>query len=191
MNIVDTATQNQLKNLQQRSGKTLDELMQHIKNSGLTRHGEIRDLLKRDFAMGHGDANMVTHYYLGSSAAFTPPSGADDLAAVVDALYQGDKAALRAIHDSVMAAIHMLGHFEIAPKKGYLSLRRKKQFAMLGPASRGRIEIGLNIKNMPASERLVPQAAGGMCQYKVYLTRVEELDDEVKAWLKTAFEGAV
>ncbi len=191
MNIVDTAIQSQLKNLQQRSGKTLDELLVHIKNSGLTRHGEIRELLKHDFAMGHGDANTLTHYYLGSSAAFTPPSGADDLAAVIDALYQGDKAALRPVNDSVMAAIHMLGHFEIAPKKGYLSLRRKKQFAMLGPASRGRIEIGLNMKNMPASERLIPQAAGGMCQYKVYLNRVEELDDDVKGWLKTAFEGAV
>lgn len=191
MNIVDTATQNQIKNLQKRSGKTLDELLMHIKNSGLTRHGEIRDLLKRDFAMGHGDANMLTHFYLGSSAAFTPPSGEDDLVAAVDALYQDDKAVLRPVHDSVMAAIHMLGHFEIAPKKGYLSLRRKKQFAMLGPASRGRIEIGLNMKDMPASVRLIPQAAGGMCQYKVYLTRVEELDDEVKGWLKTAFEGAV
>lgn len=59
MNIVDKALETQLKNIQTRTGKTLDELYALIRTSGLTKHGEILELLKRDLGMGHGDANRV------------------------------------------------------------------------------------------------------------------------------------
>ena len=77
------------------------------------------------------------------------------------ALYTGAKAALRPIHDALMAKINTFGEFETSPKKTYLSLGRKKQFAMLGPAASTRVELGLNIKSLPANDRLIerPQAA--------------------------------
>ena len=51
MNTVDKATETQLKNIQTRTGKTLDELYALIRESGLTKHGEIRELLQRDLAL--------------------------------------------------------------------------------------------------------------------------------------------
>jgi hypothetical protein len=47
-----------------------------------------------------------------------------------------------------MKVIDTLGPFEIAPEKIYLSLRPKKQFAMVGPATKTQVEIGLNARSM-------------------------------------------
>ncbi len=89
-----------------------------------------------------------------------------------------------------MRAIEKLGPFEIAPKKAYLSLRRKKQFAMVGPATKTQVEIGLNAKELPAGDRLVAQKPGGMCQYKVRLAAPSEVDGELAAWLRAAYDAA-
>ena len=69
-----------------------------------------------------------------------------------------------------MAAIAKFGQFEIAPKKGYVSLRGKKQFAMIGPATNTRVDVGLNMKDVKGTARLEAQKPGGMCQYKVKVT---------------------
>lgn len=190
MNSVDKATETQIRNIQAKTGKSLEQLGALIKKSGLTKHGEIRDMLKRDLGLGHGDANTLTHVVLqsdGARAAQASGASADD---VVAELYSGAKAELRPIHDKLMAAIARFGDFEIAPKKGYLSLRRGKQFAMIGPATNTRVEVGLNMKGVPATARLVAQPAGGMCQYKVKVTEVKEVDRELIAWIKQAYDSA-
>ena len=105
-------------------------------------------------------------------------------------IYSGPKAALRPIHDALMAKITGFGEFEIHPKKGYVALRRKKQFAMIGPATSSRVEVGINMKGATGTDRLVEQAAGGMCQYKVNVTDANEVDDELFGWIKTAFDAA-
>ena len=190
MNTVDKATDTQLKNIQSRTGKTLDELFALIRESGLTKHGEIRELLQRDLGLGYGDANALANAFMKAAApgaAQADPATTDDS---VSALYAGAKAELRPIHEQVMAEIAALGPFEVAPKKGYVSLRRKKQFAMIGPATKQRVEVGLNMKGAQATERLLELPAGGMCQYKVYLTTVNEVDAELMAWIKQAYESA-
>jgi len=187
MSSVDQAIQNQLENIQKRSGKSLPQLEAFVRKSGLSKHGEIRDLLKRELGMGHGDANLIATHYLKAGAG--PASGAPD-GDGLDEIYSGAKSELRPIHESIMSAIAKLGEFEIAPKKGYVSLRRKKQFAMLGPGTKGRVELGLNMKGIAATERLIAQPAGGMCQYKVFLTKKSEVDRELIGWIKTAFDTA-
>jgi len=190
MSSLDQARENNLKNIEAKTGKTLAQFRAHIKQSGLAKHGEIRAMLMKAFDLGYGDANSLTHYALasdGQSAAAAQGASTND---VVDEIYTGPKAALRPAHDRVMAAIEKLGAFEIAPKKGYLSLRRKKQFAMLGPGSKGRLEVGLNLKDVPATERLLAQPPGGMCQYKVFLTDAAEVDKTLIGWLKTAYDSA-
>jgi hypothetical protein len=76
------------------------------------------------------------------------------------------------------------------PKKGYVSLRRKRQFAMLGPGSNTRVELGINSKSLEEDERLIPQPAGGMCNYKVKLTDVTQVDEAIVAWVRKAYEAA-
>ena len=190
MSSVDKAVETQLKNIQTKSGKTLDQLYALIRKSGLAKHGEIRDMLKKDLGMGHGDANTVVHLYMKSAE---PPSaqatgvGSGD---ALDGIYSGGKAHLRPIHDKLMEAINKFGEFEIAPKKAYISLRRKKQFAMIGPATQTRFEVGLNMKGDKATARLLALPPGGMCQYKVNLTDAKEVDKELIGWIKQAYDSA-
>lgn len=188
MNEVQQAVATQLANIEQRSGKTLAELTQILQQSGLQKHSQLLALLKTEHGMTHGDANLVVHTVMKTDGA----SAAEGLTydELEQAMYAGAKAALLPTHQALMALMHELGEFEIAPKKGYFSLRRSKQFAMLGPATNSRIELGLNMKNVAATERLVAQAAGGMCQYKVKFTQLAEVDAEVKNWLQIAYDSA-
>lgn len=189
---VDKALQTQLANIEKRTGKSLAELTAIVKASGLAKHGELRDMLKRDLGMGHGDANTLVHYALQSSAAFSPAPAAAAAAPanVLDEIYSGPKAALRPIHERLMAAIEKFGPFEIAPKKGYVSLRRAKQFAMLGPATNTRFEVGLNMKGLAPTTRLEEMPPKSMCQYKVRLTDPAQVDSELIAWIRTAYDSA-
>jgi hypothetical protein len=190
MNIVDQATQTQLANIQSRMGKSLDELFALIRASGLVKHGEIREMLKRDLGMGYGDANALAGAFLKSAGEGAAPVAEAAQEGVVAEMYSGAKGGLRPIHDKLMAAIAELGPFEIAPKKAYVSLRRKKQFATVGPATKTRVDVGLNMKGVPATGRLIELPPGGMCQYRVSLTEPNEVDEELMAWVGQAYEGA-
>ena len=148
MSVLDEARATQLKNIESKTGRTLAELRALIGESGLTKHGEIRTLLMEKFGLGYGDANSLVHFALesdGQTAAEARGASPED---VVGEIYAGGKALLRPIHDQVMAEIGQLGPFEIAPKKGYISLRRKRQFAMIGPGTKSRVEVGLNMKGI-------------------------------------------
>ncbi len=89
-----------------------------------------------------------------------------------------------------MDEIKVFGEFEVAPKKGYLSLRRKKQFAMIGPATNSKVEIGFNMKGVESTDRLVAVPPGGMCNYKLRLGDASEVDAAVVGWLRQAYDCA-
>lgn len=188
MSDIDKAIATQLANIEKRSGKTLAELAAIVRASGLAKHGEIRDMLKRDLGLGHGDANTLTHHVLQSDGASAAASQSND--EVLAGIYTGAKAALLPIHERLMQEIEKFGEFEIAPKKTYVSLRRKKQFAMIGPATNTQVEVGLNVKGLTAAERLIELPPKGMCNYKVRLSSVAEVDADIVQWLKAAFDSA-
>ncbi len=190
MSVVQKAVETQLKNIQTKTGKSLQELGQFVQARGLTKHGEIRDLLKQEFGLGHGDANALTHALLNSDAERAAQAKGASTEDVVAEIYAGPKAVLRPIHDKLMEAITQFGDFEIAPKKGYVSLRRKKQFAMIGPTTKARVEVGLNMKGLNGTDRLTAMPAGGMCNYTVKVSDAAEVDDELIAWVRTAYERA-
>lgn len=188
------ATITQLKNIQARTGQTIAQLHAAVLASGAAKHGEKRSWLMEHFKLGYGDANTVAHFIdkpmpdLGGAAPMAAPAlnEGDPL----DAIYTGAKAPLRPLHDAVMQAVRALGDFEEAPKKTYISLRRKKQFLMVGPATKDSIEIGLNAKDLPPHARLKVQPPASMCQATTRIGSPAEIDAELKAWLKRAYDAA-
>jgi predicted transport protein len=190
MTDLEKAIATQLANIVKRTGKSMPELTAIVKGSGLSKHGELVAMLKSTLGMGHGDANTLVHTVLksdGQSAAAAQGISAEQ---VLDGLYIGPKEVLRPIHDKLIVAMRKFGDFEEAPKKTYVSYRRKKQFAMIGPATNTRVEVGLNMKGVEATDRLQQLPAGQMCNYKVKLTDAKEVDAELIAWIKTAYEAA-
>lgn len=188
MTDLEKAVATQMANIVKRTGKSIAELTAIVKGSGLGKHGELVAMLKSSLGMGHGDANTLVHVVLKSDGA----SAAQGLTAgeVLDGLYTGPKAALRPIHDKLLAALRKFGAFEEAPKKTYVSYRRKKQFAMIGPATKTQVEVGINAKGLKGGERLQELPAGQMCNYKVRLADVKDVDAELIAWIKTAYDAA-
>jgi len=183
---MDQAAQTMIDNLEKNSGKSLDEWIAIVKSTSLSKHGEIIKLLKETHGLTHGYANLVAHKAKGSDAG-----SAANLADLVTEQYKG-KEALKPIYDQLLAEIKKFGaDVEVAPKKAYVSLRRKKQFAMLTPATKTRFEIGVNLKGDESSGALEKiTAANSMCSHKIKLESAGEISPETIGWLKEAYEQA-
>ena len=190
MSSVERAKATQIENIQKKTGKSMEELTELIESSGLTKHAEIRSMLMENLNLGYGDASMLIQFALKKDVQLIVQEKGLTTEDVLDEIYSGPKASLRPIHDRLMSAINQFGEFEVAPKKGYVSLRRKRQFAMLGPATNTRVELGINSKDLEADERLLEQPAGSMCNYKVRLTNPEQVDDAIISWVRRAFDKA-
>jgi hypothetical protein len=190
MSSVERAKATQLENIQKKTGKSMRELSELIQNSGLSKHGEIRSMLMEKLGLGYGDATMLIQYVLKTDVQIIVQEKGLSTDQFLDEIYSGPKAALRPIHDKLMSAINQFGEFEIAPKKGYVSLRRKRQFAMLGPATQTRFELGIKIKDLETDDRLLEQPPGSMCNYKVRLINPEQVDESIVSWVRRAYEAA-
>ncbi len=158
MSTLQQAQKTHLNNIVKKSGKSMEELSAFIQNSGLKQHGELRTMVMRELGLGYGDANALVHAVQKSDGERQAEMKSQE--EILDELYKGAKAPLRPIHEAVMREVSRLGEFEILPKKGYVSLRRNRQFAMLGPAANKRVELGLNVKDLPPSTRLVEEPRG-------------------------------
>ena len=180
---VDAGLQSQIRNIEVTYGKPLDHWFAVIDASGLTKHNQVVAMLKTDHGLAHGAAHRVSLLARQRGDAGEPaPSDP------ADPLYAGAKAGLRPLHDALLGQIGSLGSFDIAPKKGYLSLRRRKQFAMVQPSTTSRIDLGLILPATPATGRL--ESAAGfnpLFSHRVRITAVTDLDDELRGWLATAY----
>jgi hypothetical protein len=182
----DEMTNTMIANFKAKTGKTLDQWITIASKSGAAKHGEIVKLLKSDHGMTHGFANLVAHKTLRSDAGSIGES--TDLVA---AQYAGDKAALKPIYDALIKAAKSCGAMDVAPKKAYVSLRRSKQFVIIQPSTRTRVDLGLNIKGEPPKGRLEMSGSfNAMVSHRVKLEKVADVDKDVKAWIRKAWSGA-
>ena len=181
---VNAALQSQIRNIETTYGKPLDHWFAVIDASGLAKHNEVVAMLKADHGLAHGAAHRVSllarqRHDAGVAAPSDP----------ADALYAGAKAGLRPLHDALLGEIRALGAFDFAPKKDYLSLRRRKQFAMIQPSTTSRIDLGLILPpTTPPTDRLEPAAKfNPLFTHRVRITAATDLDNELRGWLATAY----
>jgi hypothetical protein len=176
-----------IRNLEAKTGKSIDAWIATARASGHTKHGQIVAALKKDHGLTHGYANQIAQRALASLAP--PPESEVD---PIGALYSGAKAGLRPIHDALAAAIKRFGgDVEFAPKKAYVSVRRSKQFALIQPSTSTRVDVGLILKTIPASGRLEESGSfNAMCTHRVRLATPADVNGELIAWLRQAYDMA-
>jgi len=169
-----------------KTGKTIDEWIPIARATGVEKHSELVARLKADHGLTHGYANTIALKARASDA------GSMDGAELVEQMFAGPRAAVRPIYDRVMAqAAGLGGDVELAPKKGYMSLRRKKQFALVQPSTKERVDLGLSLKGEPPAGRLEPAGSwNAMVTHRVRLSSEAEVDAEVAAWLRAAYDRA-
>ena len=182
---MDKALQTMIDNLHKNTGKTLDQWINIVNRQNIEKHGEIIKYLKETHGLTHGFANLIAHKSKGSDAGSA--ENQDDL---ISKQYKG-KENFKPIYDRLIKEISKFGKdVEIAPKNTYVSLRRKKQFAILNPATKTRFEVGINLKGQDPKGKLEAEKSNAMCSHKINLTNISDIDKEVIAWIKTAYENA-
>ena len=163
------------------------EWMKITKAAKLEKHGQIVNMLKSDHGVTHGFANLIAHQTLGGIPSVT--TGGSEL---IDQQYAGPKADLRSVYDELEKAIKKFGKdVDVSPKKAYVSFRRNKQFAIVQPSTKTRIDVGINLKGVKPTERL--EAAGSfnsMVSHRVRVSDKKDVNAELKKWLKQAYEAS-
>lgn len=178
--------QTMLNNVPEKTGKALSEWMTLVKASGKVKHGEIVNWLKSEHGVTHGFAGLIASEYLKSGDSDKSPEE------LVAAQYAGPKSGLRPIYDTFIGVVQRLGDdVEVAPKKTYVSIRRNKQFAIIQASTRSRVDVGINLKDVEATDRLEPSGSfNAMVSHRVRVEDDIEIDSEMKEWLRQAYEQA-
>lgn len=183
---IDKATQTQIANIEKNTGKTLQQWIGITNKSGLAKHGELVSFLKEKHGFTHGNANVVVHFAKQSHAGAAENS--DDL---IIEQYKG-KENLKPWYDKIMSEINKFGKdVEVAPKKAYVSLRRKKQFALIQPSTKDRLDVGLNIKGVAPSGNVEEGAKwNAMCTHRIRIENEKAVNKDLINWIKQAYDQA-
>lgn len=184
--IIEKATQTQITNIEKNTGKKLDQWIAIVNKSGFAKHGELIKFLKDKHGFTHGNANVIVHFAKQSHAGATENS--DDL---VTEQYKG-KENLKAWYNKIIAEVNKFGKdVELAPKKAYVSLRRKKQFAIIQPSTKERLDVGLNIKGVDPSGIVEDgQKWNAMCTHRIRIEDAKGVNKDLIGWIKKAYEQA-
>ena len=183
---VEKATQTQITNIEKNTGKKLEEWIAIVNKSGFAKHGELVNFLKEKHAFTHGNANVIVHY-----AKQTHAGAAENQDDLITEQYKG-KENLKPWYDKIMSEINKFGKdIEIVPKKAYVSLRRKKQFAIIQPSTKDRLDVGLNIKGVGLSGNVEEGAKwNAMCTHRIKVEDEKIINKDLINWIKKAYEQA-
>lgn len=179
----DAAAQTMINNLPEKTGKSLDAWLELLGKQDFEKHGEIVKWLKGEHGVTHGFANLIAHSYRNRGSSANDP---------VAEQYGGAKAGLKPVYDDIVKVVTGFGDdVDVSPKKAYVSLRRNKQFALVQPSTKDRIDVGINLKGEPPTDRL--EASGSfnaMVSHRVRVTSKKDIDKELKTWLRRAYDAA-
>jgi len=179
---MNKALQTMINNMPEKTGKSLTEWKQILKTKSFEKYGEAVKFLKQEHNITHGFANTIVALSRENK---------DTLEDLVVNQYKG-KEQLIPLYEKLKKVVSSFGDdVKIVPKKTSVSVIRKKQFTLIKPATKTRIDLGLKLKDKPTTERLGNSGPfGAMCTHRVQLTDINQIDNELIDWLKEAYSKA-
>jgi predicted transport protein len=172
--------------LADRTGHSLQEWVELVQGSGVDPLDQ--NAVRRWLKDVHG-VKQNSQWAIADAAARAAGWERPTVEQYIDGQYTGAKAGLRPLFDAVRAAAEALGDDVVLEGRGtYTPFVRKRQFAAAAPATASRLDLGLRFVDPPASERLQPSHAPGQATHKVALTSADDVDAELGALLRAAYE---
>jgi hypothetical protein len=183
-----------IKELPEKTGRSLEEWLKLIKKEGPSTEKERRDWLKKEHGLGTNSAWWLAEKAEGKADSFAddPVAYLEAAAQYVEDMFAGAKAGLRPVYDTLLKLGLSIGpDAKACPCKTIVPLYRNHVFAQIKPTTNKRIDMGFALKDTKATGRLID--TGGFAKkdritHRIPITRVQEIDDEVKRWLKVAYD---
>lgn len=186
-------TQKWMAELKQKTGRTLEEWLRLIKQDGPPTEPERREWLKTKYDLGTNIAGLFAERSVGKSEELG--DGDQYLQAAeryVAEMFSGKKEPLRPIYDALLKLGLNIGtEAKACPCQTIVPLYRNHVFAQIKPTTQTRIDFGLALGNLKTPKRLID--TGGYAKkdritHRIEITALKEIDDEVKRWLKVAYD---
>lgn len=179
---MEAALQTMVNNMPEKTGKSLEEWKKILKTKSFSKHSQGVNFLKKEHGVTHGFANTIVT--LSKDKNLSEEN-------LVENQYKG-KGSLFPIYEKLISEVKDFGEdITITPKKISVSIIRKRQFVLIKPATKTRIDLGLKLPNKPTTDRLDNSGPfGTMCTHRVKIKSVDDVDTELINWMKEAYEMA-
>jgi hypothetical protein len=181
--------------LPSKTGRTMNEWLNVVKKYGPKVEEEAREWLKKEYKFGTNMAWWLAEKAFGNRLGLAddnPDAYLKSAPRYVDEMYAGPKQHLRPLHDELVKLARSLGRdVRVCPCKTIVPLYRNHVFAEIKPATQKRIDLGLALGEEPFTSRLIDTGGrfkSNRLTHKVAITSPEDIDLQVKRWLKQAYE---
>jgi hypothetical protein len=184
--------QKMIAGLKEKTGRSLQEWIQLASNQGPSEEKSLRDWLKKRHGLGTNYAGWLAEQTLGNGGDGSPEAYLKSADEYVAQMFSGSKAALRPVYDALLKLGRSVdGDVKVCPCQTMVPFYRNHVFAQVKPATRTRIDLGLALRDTRVPGRLID--TGGFekkdrITHRIEISSVGEIDDEVKRWLKKAYE---
>jgi hypothetical protein len=179
--------------MKEKTGRSLDEWVQHAKKHGPSGEKERAAWLKTEHRLGTNYASWIAGKSVGKSDAFEDSDQylrhAEDF---VDQMYAGPKAHLRPIYDEILTYAKTLGRdIGVSPCRTIVPIYRNHVIAQIKPMTRTHIDLGLALQDTKTPKRLID--TGGFARkdritHRIEITSSDDFDDEARRWMRVAYE---
>jgi hypothetical protein len=187
-------TQKWVSTLKERTGRSLDEWLALLKESGPKAEKEQRQWLRQKHQMGMNSAFWIAERAAGKTdETGDPETYLQTAEQYVEKMYSGKKVDLRPLYDKLLTlGLSMGKDVKACPCQTMVPLYRRHVFAQIKPTTQTRIDMGFALGALKGQGRLVE--TGGYAKkdritHRIPISTPADIDGEVKRWLRVAYEG--
>jgi hypothetical protein len=183
-----------LAELKEETGRSMEEWLALVKKEGPKDEKSRREWLKSRHKLGTNKASWIAERAEGKGWEDTPEAYLKAAVQYVAEQYAGPKEELRPIFDKLLTLGKSLGsEVKACPCKTIVPLYREHVFAQIKPTTNSRIDLGFALTHYKGKlpGRLID--TGGLAKkdritHRIEISAMEQIDGEVKKWLKTAYD---